>query len=174
MWLPHRIMVEGLWLCPQHVTNEPGWQTYFLLCWSFRVPTAKEINLFLLAHVSSIFLFLACLPFPFHDPVSPFPNVSVHCALSPLHPHSLFPLSPPFLLFRRRAGSGVTNYAERAEKVVWVLPSGLPSWIIIREICRYSAATGCWHSRSLRPSTRLHRPSEVQTLLMPHWLSGSK
>lgn len=96
MWLPHRIMVEGLWLCPQRVTNKTGWQTYFLLCWTFRVPTVKEINLFLQAHVSPIFLFLACLPFPFHDPVSPFPNVSAHCALSPPHtPTPCFPF-PPF------------------------------------------------------------------------------
>lgn len=57
---------------------------------------------------------------------------TVPCPPTPHHP--LFPLSLPFPLFRRRAGSGVTNYAERAEKVVWVLPSGLPSWIIIREI----------------------------------------
>lgn len=41
---------------------------------------------------------------------------------------------PPFPPFIRRAGSGVTNYSERAEKVVWALPSGLPCCIIIREI----------------------------------------
>lgn len=95
----------------------------------------KEINLFLQAHVSPGFLSLAPSSFPLCDPVSPFFNVSVDGALSRLPPRlPPFPLSLPFPLFIRRAGSGVTNYTERAEKVVWVLPSGLPSWIIIREV----------------------------------------
>lgn len=117
--------------------NQTGWQTYFFLYWTFRAPRVKEINLFLQAHVSPIFLSLAPSSFPFSWPCLPFSECL--CSLCPAtHPptptHPLFPLSLPFPLFRRRAGSGVTNYAERAEKVVWVLPSGLPSWIIIREV----------------------------------------
>lgn len=94
----------------------------------------KEINLFLQAHVSPRFLSLTPSSFPLYDPVSPFFNVSVDGALSRLPPPSpRFPFPSPFPLFIRRAGSGVTNYTERAEKVVWALPSGLPSCIIVRE-----------------------------------------
>lgn len=55
---------------------------------------------------------LSCLPLQSPPPFLP----------SPLLPH------PPFI-----RGSGVTNYPERAEKVVWALPSGLPYCIIISE-----------------------------------------
>ena len=139
-------MAEGFSLCPQRVTNKSGWQTYFFLHWTFRVPAAKEINLFLQAHVSPISLSLAPSSFPFSWPCLPFSECLCSLCPPPPPPHPLFPLSLPFSLFRRRAGSGVTNYTERAEKVVWVLPSGLPSWIIIREMA------GTQRSHSLCPS----------------------
>lgn len=87
-------MVEGLWLCPQFVTNETGWQTYFLLCWTFRVPTAKEINLFLQAHVSPTFLSLAPSSFPFSWPCLPFSECLCSLCPVPLTHTPCFPFPP--------------------------------------------------------------------------------
>lgn len=104
---------------------------FFCLCWTFKLSTVKEINLFLPACVSLIFLSSAfCLPFLF---MTLSPLFQCLCRLSHVlsPPPLVSPSLPPFI---RRAGSGVTNYFERAEKVVWALPSGLPCCIIIREI----------------------------------------
>lgn len=62
---------------------------------------------------------LSCLPFL---PPNPPPHL----------PHSPRPSCPTLPLYEG-AGSGVTNYSERAEKVVWALPSGLPYCIIVSE-----------------------------------------
>lgn len=58
-------------------------------------------------------------------------SVSIDYPLS-CAPH--LPLPPPSRPFIRRTSSGVTNYSERVEKVVWALPSGLPCCITVREI----------------------------------------
>lgn len=110
--------------------GEHNWVAdFFCLCWTFRLSTVKEINLFLPARVSLIFPSPAlCLPFLFMT-LSPLFQWVCWLSLSPPASSSLLP-SLPFIW---RAGSGVTNYSERAEKVVWALPSGLPCCIIIRE-----------------------------------------
>lgn len=104
----------------------------FGLCWTFKLSTVREINLFIPACVSMTFLSSAFgLPLPLSDPVSPL----FQCLCWLFHVLSPPPLNSPFLPpFIRGAGSGVTNYSERAEKVVWALPSGLPCCITIRQI----------------------------------------
>lgn len=77
----------------------------------------------------SVFLFIfISLSYPYSS-VSDYP---LSC-FPPSLLFSPFPL-PSYLSFIRRAGSGVTNYSEGAEKVAWALPSGLPCCITIREL----------------------------------------
>lgn len=116
-----------------------GYRLSLSLCWTFKLSAVKQINLFLPAHVFLIFLLTSV----FLSSIWPC-LCWLSLVLSPPAPLVSTPL-PPFIW---RAGSGVTNYSERAEKVVWVLPSGLPCWIIIREIA------GMRHNNhNLRPST---------------------
>ena len=179
MEVEDRLEVKVLPICPQSVIDATGLQTFFCLCWTFKLSTVKEINLFLLACVSLIFLFLLPSVFPFlFMTLSLLSSVSVDYPLSCVPSSPCLPSFPPFM---RRVGSGVTNYAERAEKVVWVLPSGLPCCIIIREIAgtqqplaagttttTLAPAPGCIDSARFKPSSCLSgwlAPSQPPLLL---------
>lgn len=126
VWFAHRKMLEGLSLCPQCVMNKTGWQTYFFLYWTFRVPTVKEINLFLQAHVSPIFLSLSPSSFPCSWPCLPFSECL--CSLCPVPPPQAptpcFPFPSPFLSLEEGQVQGSPITQRGLRKLYGFCPRG--------------------------------------------------
>lgn len=97
-------------------------------------------------------------------------------SLVPSTPPPLFSTSPsPFIL---RARSEVTNYSERAEKVVWTLPSGLPGCIIVKRTAGMKqplAADTTSTTSALVPTHTSSNTSQVEVagskLILLHFLS---
>lgn len=111
-------------MCDKH-----NWTAdFFCLCWTFRLSTVKEINLFLPACVSSIFFFL--LPSVFSSslwPCLPFSSVSVDYPLSRLPllptPVSPFPSLSSLPLYEGQVqGSPITQRGLR--KLYGLCPQG--------------------------------------------------
>lgn len=74
------------------------------------------------------------LPFPFHDLVSPFPNVSVHCA--PPHHHHIpcFPFPSPFLSLEEGQVQGSPITQRGLRKLYGFCPRG----------CHLGLSSGRW------------------------------
>lgn len=140
-------------MCDEH--NQTA--DFFCLCWTFRLSTVKEINLFLPACVSSIF-FSSCplSSLPLCDPVSPFLVflLTIPCPVSPFSP-------PPSPRSRPSAPSLYTKGRFRGHQLPregWesCMGSALRAAILYyrHRGCRYAAATGCRHnSHSFSPGT---------------------
>lgn len=136
-----------------------NWAADFF-CWTFKLSTVKEINLFLPARVSSIFLSPAfCLPFLF---MTLSPLFQCLCWLSlvlspPPPPVSPFP--SPLSLYTKGRFRGHQLLREGWESC---MGSALGAAMLHyhQGDCRYAAATGCRHNNhNLSPSTGPYRLS---------------
>lgn len=148
------------------INKEMGWGHFVSELWN--CPRLKRLTFS--SRLTSCWVFL-----------SPGFGLSLQCnlvfPLQCLRWQSLVPSPPlqcpPFPPFIRRPGSRVTNYSERAEKVAWALPSGLPCCIIVSEIAGTQQPQAAGTTTAASASEPAIWLNKIQTVVMPEWMSGS-
>lgn len=137
--------------------DEHNWITdFFCLCWTFRLPTVKEINLFLPARVSLIFLSPApCLPFLFMT-LSPLSQCLcwLSLVLSPSAPLvSPFPSPTSLPLYEGQVqGSPITQRGLR--KLYGLCPRGCH---VVLPSGRLQVRSSHWQQPRTQPQHWLYR-----------------